>query len=269
MTSVNRRHEANRRHWDYAADYWPALRNEDGLWQQCITNPGLAFEGGAFGLIDRFVGDLAGKHVCVIGSGDNYAVFALASLGAHVTSVDISKRQLDVAAARATTLGLNIEFVRSDAVDVATHGLQKFDLVCSTNGFFVWISDPAAVCSAVHAILKPDGYYILYDVHPFLRPWADQLASIEMQKPYAVTGPFEDKDKRGETVYEFHWRVSDLLNALAHANLALKILLESPAGNSRFWQGHSYRPGTDDDLLDWRQNPRAGLPAWLTIAAQK
>lgn len=39
--------------------------------------------------------------------------------------------------------------------------------------------------------------------------------------------------------------------------------------DSSFWQGFSYLPGTDDSLLDWRSNPRAGLPVWLTLAAEK
>ena len=41
------------------------------------------------------------------------------------------------------------------------------------------------------------------------------------------------------------------------------------AEDSRFWEDASYLPGTDASLLDWRSNPRAGLPTWLTVAAQK
>ena len=46
-------------------------------------------------MILRFAGDLHGKRACVIGSGDNYAAFALAGLGAQVTSTDISARQME------------------------------------------------------------------------------------------------------------------------------------------------------------------------------
>jgi hypothetical protein len=51
--------------------------------------------------------------------------------------------------------------------------------------------------------------------------------------------------------------------------LILRRLAESPAKEARFWEGMSYTPGVDKSLLDWRKNPRAGLPVWLTIAAQK
>jgi hypothetical protein len=30
-----------------------------------------------------------------------------------------------------------------------------------------------------------------------------------------------------------------------------------------------YRKRADQGLLDWQKNPRAGLPVWLTVAAQK
>ncbi len=57
-------------------------------------------------MIRRYTGDLRGKPALVIASGDNYAAFALAGMGARVTSTDISARQLEVARQRAELLGL-------------------------------------------------------------------------------------------------------------------------------------------------------------------
>ena len=45
-------------------------------------------------MIHQFAGERAGKQVWVIGSGDNYAAFALEGLGSAVTSTDISEQQL-------------------------------------------------------------------------------------------------------------------------------------------------------------------------------
>ena len=203
----------------------------------------------------------------MIGSGDNYAAFALAGLGAAVTSTDISEQQLAVAAQRAQILGLDMQFARCDAAGLAPLSDAAFDLVCSTNGFFVWIADPAAVFMAIHRVLKPGGYYIFYDIHPFMRPWKDQ-AVIEMEKPYFQTGPFASGEP-DHPVYEFHWTLGDIINPLLKSGLMLRHMAESPAKDSRFWQDYSYQPGSDDRLLDWRTNPRAGLPVWLTLAAQK
>jgi SAM-dependent methyltransferase len=217
-------------------------------------------------MIGSFCGDVLGQEVCVIGSGDNYAAFALAGLGARVTSTDISGRQLDVARDRSRQLGLQIEFVRTDAADLAPLQSERFDLVCSTNGFFVWIAEPALVFAAVKRVLKPGGFYIFYDIHPFQRPWGDDIDKAVMMQPYWEVGPRPQSD--GGT-YQFTWTLADLVNPLVDSGFLIKRIAESPASSSRFWQDHSYEPGTDEALMDWRRNPRAGLPVWLTVCAEK
>ena len=258
-------HEANRRYWDDLASDWQQLTDRDGLWRRCAQEPELAFEGDALALIRSWCNDMTGKEVCVIGSGDNYAAFALAGLGARVTSTDISQRQLDIAEDRAGQLGLDIRFTRADAAGLAPLPDNAFDLVCSTNGFFVWISQPVRVFAAVQRVLKPGGIYIFYDIHPFQRPWQDQVQPLKMAKSYWDTGPYTD----GEGASEFNWTLADLVNPMADAGLLLRKIMESPAKDPRFWEGHSYQPGTDSTLMDWRENPRAGLPVWLTACAQK
>jgi len=260
--------QANQRYWDAMAPDWQALRDQDQLWRQCPQHPELAFDGEALAMIGHFMGDLRGKRVCVIASGDNYAAFALAGIGARVTSTDISARQLAAARKRAELLGLEIDFTRADATALEGIGEGEFDLMYSSNGFFVWIAEPGRVFQQVHRVLRPGGFYIFYDVHPFQRPWKDQITPLEMENPYTATGPFE-YEGYGQTNYQFHWRLCDLINPLLEAGLVLRCLAESPARNARFWEGISYTPGLDQSLLDWRNNPRAGLPVWLTVAAQK
>ena len=194
------------------------------------------------------------------------ATYALAGLGAAVTSTDISEERLKLAADRANTLGVSIDFVRSDAADLGFAVDSTFDLVCSTNGFFVWIADLGGVFREVSRILKPGGTYVFYDIHPFMRPWKEQVTPIEMEKPYWDTGPFQEST---DGSYEFNWTLADLLNLLAQAGLTLKKVVESPAQDSGFWQGSGDASDIDESLLDWRRNPRAGLPVWLTVAAAK
>lgn len=259
-------HEANRRHWNSQAPTWEERLNRDGRWRRCHREPELAFEGETLATIREVVGDLRDKQVCIIGSGDNMAAYALSGLGAAVTSTDISEERLKLAASRAETLGVSIDFVCSDAADLGFAADSTFDLVCSTNGFFVWIADLGAVFREVSRILKPGGAYIFYDIHPFMRPWKEQITPIEMEKPYWDTGPFQES---ADGSYEFHWTLADLLNPLAQAGLTLKRVIESPAQDPRFWQGSDEASDIDESLLDWRRNPRAGLPVWLTIAASR
>ena len=263
---MNAVHDTNRRYWDRAAGGWEKLSEEDGFWRRCVEEPDLAFAGGALELIREFGGDLSGKDVCVLGSGDNLAALALAGMGANVVSTDISERRLEIASNRAARLALPITFVQADAGDLAPLGDAEFDLVCSTNGFFVWISDLSAVFGEASRILRPGGHYVFYDIHPFQRPWRDQARPIAVEKSYWETGPLEDQEER---TFEFHWTLADILNPLAASGLILRRILESPAKDSRYWQDHAYMPGTDDSLLDWDGNPRAALPVWLAAAAQR
>jgi aminoglycoside 6'-N-acetyltransferase len=123
---LNEQHEANRRHWDRSAPRWRTLRDSDGLWRRCVDEPGVAFEGGAWELIAAANVNLRDLRACVVGSGDAYAVFALAGAGARVTAVDISQGQLDVASERADLLGLDPEFVRADAADLGVLAPEQF-----------------------------------------------------------------------------------------------------------------------------------------------
>ncbi|MDE2742808.1 MAG: methyltransferase domain-containing protein [Gemmatimonadota bacterium] len=259
-------HDSNRRHWNEAAKQWEELRDKDGLWQRCPNEPDLGFAGGALQLIREVAGNISGKDVCVIGSGDNYAAFALAGMGANVTSIDISEQQLEVAARRAEQLGLSMAFVQADAADLKSIGDEGFDLVCSSNGFFVWIADLQAVFNEILHILRPGGHYVFYDIHPFQRPWKDQIRPIEVERPYWETGPIGN-EKNGTFV--FNWTLADILNPVATSGFILRKILESAAEDSRYWQGSSYMSGTDERLLGWNENPRAALPVWLTVALQR
>jgi SAM-dependent methyltransferase len=267
---MSEQHQANRRYWNYLAEEWQRLRDKDQLWKICPSQPEAAFDGRALEMIQRFVGNLAGRQVCVTGSGDNYAAFALGGMGTQVMSVDISEQQLEAAAQRAAYLGLEMQFLCADALELGQHFQTEFDLLCSSNGFFVWIAEPGQFFLAAARILKPGGFYIFYDLHPFQRPWKEPH-SLEMGKSYFESGPFvEAEEGRPDLVtYEYHWTLSDLLNSMAEAGLILRQIAESPPRDSRFWQDHSYLPGSDERLLDWKKNPRAGLPTWLTAAAQK
>ena len=263
---MNIMHEANRRYWNEVAGWWERLEEEGSLWQRCPSQPDLAFAGGALGLVRDAAGTVSGKDLCIVGSGDNHAAFAFAGMGANVTSIDISERRLAVASKRAAHLGLPIKFVQADAADLNPLGNAGFDLVFSSNGFFVWIADLRAVFTEIYRILRPAGHYVFYDIHPFQRPWKDQMMPIEIAKPYWKTGPFEDEE---DGAFEFNWTLADILNPLATSGFILRRILESPAEDSRFWQDYSYLPGTDDKLLDWNENPRTALPVWLTLALQK
>jgi SAM-dependent methyltransferase len=282
---MNRMHEANRQRWDLAADRYRTFR--EAGWRRCLTDPSLGFERGSLALLQQYVGDLSGKSACVLGSGDNYAAFALAGLGADVTSVDISQGQLDVAAERAAQLGIDIHFVRGDVTDLPTLADEPFHFVCSTNGVMIWITDPKAYYSEACRILKPGGIFLSYDIHPFQRPWNDAPEPLKMVKPYFDSGskewlyspksgktrlasdvPLEEREGK-ISAFKCNWTIGELLMALLDANLELLHILEEPDTDPAFWMVDVVDDKLERDLIDWRKNPRVGLPVWLTLVARK
>src|ERR1700694_4346534 len=108
-------HSANKDRWETASENWARAADSRGLWQRCHTEPELVLNDTEL----HYLAGIAGGRVCVLGSGDNQVVFALAGLGALVTSVDISKNQLRVAERRSLELGLSIEFVQADVTDLS------------------------------------------------------------------------------------------------------------------------------------------------------
>ena len=89
----------------------------------------------------RYVADIQGDEVCVLGSGDNEVAFALAGLGGRVTSVDISARRLAVAADRARILDLSVRFVQADVTDLSVLADDSFGLVYTGGHVSVWVAD--------------------------------------------------------------------------------------------------------------------------------
>jgi len=96
-TMTNRFHEANRHRWDAGSASWADHADTRGIWRKAHRDPSLALHAAEL----AWLRDIAGKKLAVLGSGDNQVVFALAGMGAVVTSVDISEQQIEIARSRA------------------------------------------------------------------------------------------------------------------------------------------------------------------------
>lgn len=250
-------------HWDQTADsdWYRSLRTEERL-EALRADPAIAFHPAVFGLIRRCCPDLNGLEVLLPSSGDNHAAFALAMLGAKVTSADISERQLEVARDNAKRLGLSIRFVCDDTMHLAKLEENTFDLVYTSNGTHSWIHDLDSMYAGIHRVLKTGGHSIMYDVHPFQRPFTGEAwKEPTIVKSYAATLP------------DCHWRVQDLVNAHTGAGLIIREMAELPAVDASFWFPYDelirQEPEELKHLGDWQRNPLAALPAWIAIAARK
>ena len=249
-------HEANRKGWDAVSPQWQATIEERIDWRRCTEDPGIALDSRELALM----GEVAGRNVCVLGSGDNLAAFALAGMDARVTSVDISQVQLDTAASRAGELGLDISFVRADVVDLQSLADESFNLVYTGGHVALWVSDLRTYYAEACRILRRGGIFMVNEYHPFRRIWKESPDRLEVEHGYFQRGPHEydrSEDVPGTppgalTRYEFNWTVADYMNAIMDGGCDLVAIDEF---------------GEQTEAWEWA--PTAGLPNWLLLVGRK
>ncbi len=267
----------NKSNWNRLAAAYSECNHSEKTIQRILENPASAFHASTWNIIGQYIPELRGKKICVPSSGDNHAVFAFASLGARVTSCDLSENQLANAERIAKAYNWEIEFICADTMKLENIQDNEYDFVYTSNGVHVWIDDLPGMYRNIHRILKPNGVYILYEIHPFLRPFdgnSFEKKQLLVKKTYDSTGPFED-----ESTITFAWRIQDIMNAIADSGLTIKHMEELFAEKDYeypFWipyhkimQGATATVEEIDQMHDWRINPMAALPNWMCIVARK
>lgn len=243
------------------SDWYRSLRTDERI-KHLIEKPESAFHPVVYELISRYLPNMKGKRILLPSSGDNHAAFALAMMGANVTSADISERQLENATAIAEQLGLDIEFICDDTMKLANIGDQAYDMVYTSNGTLSWISDLDGMYSNIYRVLKEGGYALMYDMHPFNRPFSGEA----WKEPHVV--------KSYQDVFpDLHWRIQDIINSQIKAGLGICELAELPAIDASVWftydELQTKTPEELEGINDWKKNPLAALPAWLTLISKK
>ena len=250
-------------YWNETADsaWYRSLRSEEAI-ARLRENPASAFHPAVYALLLKYLPDIKGRRILLPASGDNHAAFAFALLGAQVTSADISERQLENAAVVAEQLGLDIAFVCDDAMQLSQVPDQTYDMVYTSNGTLTWISDLDSMYRQITRVLKPGGHSFMYELHPANRPFSGEA----WEAPRII--------KSYEDVFpDLHWRLQDIVNAQLRAGLSLCEMAELPAADASFWFPYAELQQKSREELeginDWKKNPMAALPAWVTLIARK
>lgn len=250
-------------HWNKVSDsdWYKSLRTDEAL-ERIRENPKAAFHPGMMALLEKQVGDFAGKKILLPSSGDNHAAFALALMGAHVTSLDISERQLENARTISDDWGLDIEYICDNTMYLSKVKDASYDLVYTSNGTLTWIGDLNEMYRNVSRVLKDGGCSALFDIHPFNRPFTG-----EAWKPPVIKKSYYD------VFPDLHWRVQDIINSNISAGLNICEMAELPATDASFWYTYDeLKSKSKDDvenINDWNLNPMAALPAWIAVVARK
>lgn len=263
---MNNRTEKIKNHWNAVSEEWNRFRT-DTMINEIIENPDTVFRPQLQAMLKKFVGDFNHKHVLVPASGDNRAAFAFHLLGAKVTSSDLSEKQLQYSAKIAAEHHWDMEFICDDVIHLSSIKSDQYDFVYLSNGVMFWIDDLKAMYKNINRVLKPGGYYMMYDIHPFMTPLdTNDTTKVTIKKDYHVTGPFGK-------LSTYTWRLQDILNAMIASDLNLVHVEEMPAEYGTFWvdedKADDLPKAELDKLYDSKTNPLYALPQAISLCAQK
>lgn len=107
----------------------------------------------------ELAGDVCGRTVLDVGSGDGILALVLAKLGADVTGIDSSAAMIDAAGRRAKRHGVEIAFERAHAEWLPCHP-EEFDLVTVVT-VLCFFQDPRPVLEEIARALKPGGRLVI------------------------------------------------------------------------------------------------------------
>jgi SAM-dependent methyltransferase len=264
-------HEENRLSWNVATEVHNSHKADQAKFLR---------EGGStlFPEEIALLGDIAGKSLVHLQCNAGQDSLSLAKLGAAVTGVDISDTAIDFAQKLSAESGIPATFYRSDVYDWLATTSERFDIVFSSYGALVWLSDIETWAKGVASILSPGGRFALVEFHPLIAVFADdwsvkydyftdgRVISFEngigdyvamSGEALAPSGYLEGVQNfvnphRG---HEFQWSVGEVASALIDAGLTLTALREYPYMNGgKLLSGMHETP-------DHRMFPPEGMPS--------
>ena len=236
---MNRMTQANKKGWDGLAETHYKNYHIDKL----IAGTPLINE-----LIQKEVGDVKGKSLvhllCHIGTD----TLSWALLGARVTGIDISPRSLKYARLLAEQMGIEADFLEADIMEVREKVKTRYDIVFSSTGVLCWLPDIQRYAQTVRQLLNDDGFFYIFDGHPFRSllldetgsTYTDTIQSSYFRKEpwqYADMGDYTDPDlKIPVNSYEWTWTLGDIITAFCEAGMRIAFLHEFP---QYFYNGYT------------------------------
>ncbi len=228
---MNPMSQSNKKGWDGLAE----SHNKNYPTDKLIAGKPLLHD-----LILKEVGDVRDKSLahllCHIGTD----TLSWALLGAKVTGIDISPESLKYARMLAEKLGISADFIEADIMDVIDKMNKKFDIVFSSVGVLCWLPDIKRYAQTVRHLLNDDGFFYIYDGHPFRSVMVNDAGSTNPNTfqgsyfrkkvwEFKNMGDYIDPDlKIPFKSYEWNWTMGEIITAFCDVGMRIEFLHEFP-----------------------------------------
>ncbi|MEO0369377.1 MAG: bifunctional 2-polyprenyl-6-hydroxyphenol methylase/3-demethylubiquinol 3-O-methyltransferase UbiG [Pseudomonadota bacterium] len=119
-----------------------------------------------------------GLKVLDVGCGGGLVSEALASSGATVTGIDMGEAPLAVANLHLLESGLNVDYQRITAEELAKDNNEQFDIVTCLE-MLEHVPNPGSVISACADMIKPDGTVYFSTINRNAKAWLFAIVGAE------------------------------------------------------------------------------------------
>lgn len=96
----------------------------------------------------------------------------------------------------------DIEFICDDTMKLTKISPNAYDFVYTSNGVHIWINDLESMYNNIYRVLKPTGTYIMFDIHPFMRPFGITASKTITVENHTMYGDLLEKYQHISGVYK-------------------------------------------------------------------
>ncbi|MEK7525609.1 MAG: class I SAM-dependent methyltransferase [Patescibacteria group bacterium] len=181
----------------------------------------------------ELLGDVKGKRILELGSGNGYWLQLLSKRGAHCTGVERSEQQLILA--RLGSQSEKIQHIQADIGELGGYGLapETYDTILLEHVLLEISSKDALqnIFKNAFLLLKKGGHLIVSDLHPFAPSSHPENIHTPDNFTYFSSGDvFETTSRRidgQETKYrDHHWTLEDLTSPITTAGFHIAKIVE-------------------------------------------
>jgi len=195
----------------------------------------------------RLLGDLRGlRRAIQLQCSHGMETLSLLTLGVEeVIGIDISEEMLALADRKATAIGANATWIRSDVLATPLELDGAADLVYTGRGAICWMLDLDAWAAVVTRLLKPGGRFLLFEGHPLDFLWEEEAEGFVFRPgaSYFLDAPIKERGfpyhpalraepDRPVELTSRAWTIGQVVTSVVRAGLHIEHLEEFP---EPFW----------------------------------